>query len=158
MKWLYDDMITWDSSRIPPPTIICSKMMIVNRHRRFTYKLVDFFFSVRSSVRSSVRPFVRPLYSSLRLFYTGFFLSVCSILHFVFTILDFFFRPSALFFTSWSFFFHTGLFSFVHPIIHFGIGGFFFASVALFFTSSSFLYRLFLYWTFFFCPSYYSLR
>ena len=28
MKWLYDDVITWDLSSIPPPTIICSKIMI----------------------------------------------------------------------------------------------------------------------------------
>ena len=28
MKWLYDDVITWDSSSIPPTTIICLKMMI----------------------------------------------------------------------------------------------------------------------------------
>ena len=28
MRWLYDDVITWDSSSIPPATIICSKMMI----------------------------------------------------------------------------------------------------------------------------------
>ena len=94
------------------------------------------FFSVRPSVRplySSLRLFytgfffVRPLYSSLRLYYTGlFFSSVRSILHFViffFSILDFFLF-SILLFTSVQ-------------------GDFFFASVALFFTSSSFFYRLF---------------
>ena len=55
--------------------------MIVNRHRRFTYRLVDFFFSF-------VRSFVRP--------------SVRSILHFVvffFSIGDFF-LSSILLFTS----------------------------------------------------------
>ena len=28
MNWLYDDVITWDLSSIPPLTIICSKTMI----------------------------------------------------------------------------------------------------------------------------------
>ena len=28
IKWLYDDVITWDLSCIPPPTIICAKIMI----------------------------------------------------------------------------------------------------------------------------------
>ncbi len=27
-KWLYDDVITWDLSSIPPLTIICSKILI----------------------------------------------------------------------------------------------------------------------------------
>ena len=28
IKWLYDDVITWDLSCIPPSTFICSKIMI----------------------------------------------------------------------------------------------------------------------------------
>ena len=99
--------------------------LIVNRHRRFTYTLVDFFCPF-----FSVRPSVRPLYSSLRLFYTGLFF-VHPIIHF--SIEGFFFASVALLFTLFYFSFTIKDFFFGHPIIHFfSIGDFFFRPILLF--------------------------
>ena len=122
--------------------------IIVNRHRRFTYKLVDFLiFFFRSSVRPSVCPsvhsilhfvfsildfFFRPSYHSLQ--YRGiFFCFSCSIIHFVL----FFFYYKGLFFwpSYYSLLFYRGLFLSPHPIIHFVLEVFF--TSFQFFTSSS---------------------
>ena len=83
------------------------RRMIVNRHRRFTYKLVDFFF---------LTIFFLPLYSSLRFFHTGLFFS--SILLFTSVLGDFFFL-------SCSILHFYGAFSF-------SIGDFFLSAILLF--------------------------
>ena len=119
--------------------IVAGFYLIVNRHRRFTYKLVDFFFFVRPFVRSSVR----------------------SILHFVFSILDFFSFVHPILHFVIIFFFYTGLF-FSSILLFTSISGdFFFLSCSvLHFTSSSYIgffstwLFLFLQGTFFFRPSY----
>ena len=85
-------------------------------------------------VCSSVRPFVRPLYSSLRLFYTGLFFLRASYS----SLRDLFL------FLYWPFFF-------VHPIIHFGIGGFFllqllYSSLHLLSYIGFFLPKILFYW------------